>query len=242
MKAFGNYKQKLAKKDIIDPLFIILVSIFTVTLMYQITLIQNPDPALEQLGMMALGFLGFTTGAGFLSLLVVNSGIIETLYVGPKVDRTMGTQVHFSVTQDKTFASDVNWLIGALFAQLGFSLVYGTFTGSVFDLSFTWDMNTLLLPINAGVAEELVFTFFLSALLLSLSTERWHIVLGGFINMGAFILVHHVVYGANWDALFYIIFLRGLYFLLYFQTRRASFPILLHVLNNFLFIKSILFI
>jgi len=244
----NKFKVTLQKEEVIDILFLVLMPVFALTLVYQITFIQSNDAQIKELGTMALGLSALTIVGISLLAIFASSGIVKIknlrkTFKGDMEGSKKLISIKDLINEDPALQTDyLNIFIFALLAQIGFSFIYGGFTGSVFDLEFQWNINSLLLTVNAAVAEELFFCLFLAALMLSLCKELWHIFVVGFINVFGFLLVHAIVYGTQPEAIFYIIFLRVLYFYIYYKTRRVSIPILLHCLNNFLFIRTILFI
>lgn len=148
-----------------------------------------------------------------------------------------------NLTRDEDFSRDFGLIfLVALIIQLGFSFFYGSFTGFQLNAEFQWELNAFLLTVNAGIGEELFFSLFLTGFLLSLSSKKWFIFLALITNLIGFGLVHMIVYKSNQEAVVFVLFLRALYFFAYLKTRRASIPMILHCFNNFLFIKSVLFV
>lgn len=239
-----KFKKTLEKQEILDIFFFITVALFAFTAVYQVTFIGSQVNEIRELGVTALG-LGVMGAMAFgLTFALMASGYIEIKNFREEYNAS-GRDFNFSLIKaDETFKDDfLNIFLIALVAQIGFSFVYGGFTGSVFELTFNWNLNAIMQVINTAVAEELFFNLFLTAFLLSvLPKERYSIFLAGAINIFGFLAFHLVVYGTNPEASYFIFGLRLIYFLVYYKTRRASIPILLHVLNNFLFVSTLLFI
>lgn len=242
----------LRKDEIIDVIALALFPIFAITLLYQVTFVQSREADLYSIGIFSLAQAIIVFIAICLFILAYLTGIVDvknftrgeaTDLSGTKPKKEGLFSVKDIVRMDETFTDDyTQWFMYGLLIQVGFSLVYGGFAGSLFELDFSWNYNALIMVINSAVAEELFFSLFLTAFLLSLSKKTYHVVIACAINIMVFILFHSIVYGANMDAILYIVFLRGLYFALYSKTRRVSIPILLHIINNFIFVSTILFI
>ncbi|MBD3211847.1 MAG: CPBP family intramembrane metalloprotease [Candidatus Lokiarchaeota archaeon] len=73
-------------------------------------------------------------------------------------------------------------------------------------------------------------------------SKKIFVLLAGIGSTLLFVLLHNTVYGTNEKAIFYIMGLRLLYFLVYYKSRRTSIPMLLHCLNNFLCMGTIFFL
>ena len=242
----GRFKETLSKKDVIDIITLIVCALFAITIIYQITFIQSTQNNIRDLGILALGIAVLSFVGISLVSLFSNIGVVEFLnfkkeYHGAsdKKEFSLGDMIKRDTDFQKDF---LNIFLIGLIVQVGFSFIYGGFAGSAFDLSFQYDLNAVLLIINTAVGEELFFSLFLAAVSLSLCKEMWHVFVAGLINVLGFIAVHMIVYGTTPEAALYIVVLRIIYFYMYYKTRRVSLPILLHALNNFLFISTILFI
>ena len=233
MKLFSSRE----REEIIDVVFLLLMTYFGISIIFQISFLQSIDPNLRELGRLALG-LGFVSVLGIsLTMLSTSTGLMTVKNLKRK---SLRITVKNIVIQDESFSRDygVTFLI-ALAIQIFFTFFYGSFTGFQFNVKYTWDLNAFLLTVNAGIGEELFFSLFLTGFLLSLSPRKIITFLALAINLIGFGLVHIVVYKSNQKALIFILFLRILYFFTYFKTRRASIPMILHCFNNLLFVISI---
>ncbi len=226
------------REEIIDVVFLLLMSYFGISIIFQISFLQSSDPGLKELGKLALG-LGFVGVLGVsLTLLSISTGIMNVKNLKKGEFKNMFQNV---IIKDDTFSYDYGLTFLVAFSiQIILTFLYGSFTGFQFNLGYDWDFNAVLLTINAGIGEELFFSLFLTGFFLSLSSKRFMFFLALLINLISFATVHMIVYKSNLNALIFISFLRGIYFFTYLKTRRASIPIILHCFNNFLFIKSIL--
>ncbi|MHA1461234.1 MAG: CPBP family glutamic-type intramembrane protease [Promethearchaeota archaeon] len=235
MKLFSNRE----REEIIDVVFLLLMTYFGISIIFQISFLQSSDPNLRELGRLALG-LGFVSVLGIsLTMLSTSTGLMRVKNLKRESFRVAVKDI---VIQDETFCHDygLTFLI-AFVIQIFFTFFYGSFTGFQFNIAYTWDLNAFLLTVNAGIGEELFFSLFLTGFLLSLSSRKIITFLALAINLIGFGLVHIIVYKSNQEALIFILFLRLLYFFTYFKTRRASIPMILHCFNNFLFVKSVLY-
>ena len=228
------------REEVIDVIFLILMVYLGISLIYQISLLQSADANLRELGRLSLG-LGFVSVLGIcLTMLSTSAGLMKIKNL-KRVD--LRNSMKDVLVRDEDFGRDFGFtFLVALAIQLGFSFFYGSFTGFQLNAEFQWELNAFLLTVNAGIGEELFFSLFLTGFLLSLSSKKWFIFLALITNLIGFGLVHMVVYKSNQEAIVFVLFMRALYFFAYLKTRRASIPMILHCFNNFLFIKSILFV
>ena len=228
------------KPERIDIVFVLCVVIFGITIAIQLTYLQSTDPLLRNLAEIAVGMgLLSLLGVGFTSFLAMR-GVVPVMVFRGKGE-PLTSEKSFTLL-DPEFSRDFSKAFPlALFIQIGINLVFGTFLGFQFDSSFVWELSSFLLVINAGVGEELFFTLFLTGVLLSFKQEKWYVTFVCVLNVIIFGIVHMQVYGGNQVALLHVLSLRFLYFWVYYKTRRASIPILLHCFNNFLFVKTVLF-
>ena len=226
------------REEIVDVVFLLLMSYFGISIIFQISFLQNSDPSLGDLGKLALG-LGFVGVMGVsLTLLCLSTGIMKVKNLKKGDYKSLFRNL---IIQDDTFSHDYGLTFLVAFAILILlTFFYGSFSGFQFNLGYTWDLNAVLLTVNAGIGEELFFSLFLTGFFLSLSPRKIITLLAFTVNLIGFALVHIVVYKSNQEALIFILFLRSLYFITYFKTRRASIPMILHCFNNLLFIKSVL--
>lgn len=235
-----NFFLSREREEVIDIVFLLLMTYFGISIIFQISFLQSSDPNLRELGRLALG-LGFVSVLGIsLTLLSTSTGLMKVKNLKRESLRIIVKNI---VIQDESFSRDYGVIFLIAFAiQIFFTFFYGSFTGFQFNIAYTWDLNAFLLTVNAGIGEELFFSLFLTGFLLSLSPRKIVTFLALAINLIGFGLVHIIVYKLNQEALIFILFLRILYFFTYFQTRRASIPMILHCFNNLFFIKSILLI
>ena len=224
----------------IDIVFVICVVIFGITIAVQLTYLQSTDPLLRNLAEIAIGMgLLSLLGVGFTSFLAMR-GVVPVMVFREKGE-PLASDKSFTFFDPK-FSRDFSREFPiALFVQIGINVVFGAFLGFQFDSSFTWELSSVLLVISAGVGEELFFTLFLTGVLLSLRQEKCYVAFVCVLNVIIFGIVHMQVYKGNQVALLHVLSLRFLYFWVYYKTRRASIPILLHCFNNFLFVKTVLF-
>jgi membrane protease YdiL (CAAX protease family) len=227
------------KPERIDIVFVICVIIFGITIAVQLTYLQSADPFMRNLAEIAIGMgLLSLLGVGFTSFLAMRGVVPVVVFKGE--GGLLASEKSFTLL-DPEFSRDFSKAFPlALFVQIGINVVFGTFLGFQFDSSFVWELSSFLLVINAGVGEELFFTLFLTGVLLSFRQEKWYVIFICLLNVIIFGIVHTQVYSGNQIALLHILGLRVLYFWVYYKTRRASMPMLLHCFNNFLFVKTIL--
>ncbi|MBD3212116.1 MAG: CPBP family intramembrane metalloprotease [Candidatus Lokiarchaeota archaeon] len=231
------YSQEVEKLDLI---FYIAIIFHSLSLMFQFTLIQSDDAYLKQVGLMAiaqavLSFMGISFTAllvttGFLN---VRNEIIEK--------RKIESSRIITGSSYNLVGEDLPWLVAGIFAQIGLYIIFGSVPGSQIEVLQSYGFYPLLLAFNAGISEELFFSLFLSSVILSLGKSKTHLFVSALFISGSFMLLHLVVYGSDRNALFFVLLLRVIYFLIYYKTRRISIPIFLHCLNNILFINMMLF-
>ena len=239
MKFFENAENE----EVIDIIVFALLPIFAITLLYQTTFVQSEQADLYRIGIFSLAqsilvFIGIC-----LFSLAWATGIISVKNITKGGDSESGALIKNIIKLDENLTEDyLKWFLYALIVQLIFSIIYGGFTGSIFDLEVSWNYNAAIMVINSAIAEEIFFSLFLTAFLLNLFKKSVYIIFALIINIGVFILFHSIVYGSNTEAIIYIIFLRTVYFMVYARTRRLSIPILLHIVNNFAFVSTVLFV
>jgi membrane protease YdiL (CAAX protease family) len=226
------------REEIVDVLFLLMMSYFGISIIFQISFLQSSDPSLKELGKLALG-LGFVGVLGVsLTLLGISTGLMNVKNLKKGDYKSIFRNL---IIKDESFSYDYGITFLIVFAtQIFLTFFYGSFSGSQFNLGYNWDLNAILLTINAGIGEELFFSLFLTGFFLSLSPRKIIVFLALLINLIGFALVHIIVYKSNQEALIFILLLRVLYFFTYLKTRRASIPMILHCFNNLFFIKSIL--
>jgi membrane protease YdiL (CAAX protease family) len=209
-----------------------------IRVIFQISFLQSSDPSLKELGKLALG-LGFVGVLGVsLTLLGISTGLMNVKNLKKGDYKSTFRNL---IIKDESFSYDYGITFLIVFGiQIFLTFFYGSFSGFQFNLGYIWDLNAILITVNAGIGEELFFSLFLTGFLLSLSARKLNIFLALIINLIGFGIVHIVVYNSNLKALTFVLLLRGIYFFTYLKTRRASIPMILHCFNNFIFIKSVL--
>jgi membrane protease YdiL (CAAX protease family) len=239
MKIDEKIQKLLNKGEVIDLPFIASLMFFAVSIVYQVVLSFSQSAELRELGLRALG-LGILAIFGLiLAIFYAYTGILKISNY--RKQGTFTSSFKNMPVLDERFQKDYSrgFVIG-LVAQVGLGFLFGIFLGAQFYSDVEWSLNSFLLVLNSGIGEEIFFSLCLTAFLLSLSFRAWHIILAGSLNLIIFGVFHMVVYETNQFALLYILFLRLLYFGLYLYSRRPSIPILLHCINNLLFLNSIL--
>jgi len=226
--------------EVVDIFMVILVVLFSVTMTVQLTYLLNSNEALRELGMRALGLLVISImGISFTAFFRVSmkENLFNKAYLSPSSLRVVPFELF-----DKRFTADFIKIFPVAFViQFIITLIFGEVAGFQFNTTQKWEINSVLLVINAGVGEELFFTLFLTGVLLSFKSDKWYILLLCAFNQFIFFVAHLKVYSTNNFALLHLSFLRILYFFVYYKTRRPSIPMLLHCLNNFLSMNTILF-
>ena len=226
------------REEIVDVIFLLMMSYFGISIIFQISFLQSSDPSLKELGKLALG-LGFVGVLGVsLTLLGISTGLMNVKNLKKGDYKSIFRNL---IIKDESFSYDYGITFLIVFGiQIFLTFFYGSFSGFQFNLEYIWDLNAILITVNAGIGEELFFSLFLTGFLLSLSARKLNIFLALIINLIGFGIVHIVVYNSNLKALTFVLLLRGIYFFTYLKTRRASIPMILHCFNNFIFIKSVL--
>jgi membrane protease YdiL (CAAX protease family) len=241
MKTTRPLQIYVRKEEKLDLFFVVFLSFFSIAIIYQITYIQNANPLLREMSRMAmgLGILSFMT-VSFI-LLLSSYGILKIRHL--KMNPTLSISLGKIITEDEEFGYDYSrWFLGGLFLQVAFGSVYGLFLGFPFSARVEWELNALLLTLNSAIAEELFFSLFLAGVLLNLVSKKIFVFLAGIGSTLLFVLLHNTVYGTNEHAIIYIMGLRLLYFFVYYKSRRASIPMILHCFNNFLCMGTIFFL
>jgi len=234
-------KLNTQQEEKIDIFSLLLTGFLTISLLYGARYIMSKDPQLKEIGLMAvaLGTLSFT--AISFTALLISIGIIKIQKLSLGYDKNIS--IKSIIAKDDTLGKDyARWFIIGILVQIIVSYVYGSYLGFHFSIGNEWSLNTLLLTLNAGIAEELFFSLFLGGMLLSFGTKKLQVLISGIVITISFTILHNVVYETEQRAILFIAILRILYFLIYYKTRRVSIPMVLYCLNNFLFVQTMLFI
>jgi membrane protease YdiL (CAAX protease family) len=238
MKIDEKIQKLLNKGEVIDLPFIASLMFFAVSIVYQVVLSFSQSAELRELGLRALG-LGILALFGLiLAIFYAYTGIIKISNYRKQGSFTSSFKI-ISVLDERFQKDYYHGFVIGLIIQIGLGFLFGFFLGAQFFSESEWSLNSFLLILNSGIGEEIFFSLCLTAFLLSLSSRGWHIILAGSVNLIIFGVFHMVVYKTNKVALLFILILRLLYFTFYVYTRRPSIPILLHCVNNLLFLNSI---
>ena len=238
MRYSNNIFTSSEREEILDAIFMALLVIFAACITYLITFLQSVDPFLKTSAQYALAL-------GFIGLMGITSTIIATSggYMRIKHFDLSNPNRFFKniFLQDESISQDyIHVFLTGLIVQVVYSYIYGISAGCEFGIDSSFELNTVLLAINAGIGEEILFSLFLTGFLLSMSPRAVGVFFAWIINLVAFGIVHLVVYQADQEAIVFLLGLRTIYFLAYYKTRRVSIPMLLHCFNNLLFMKIIM--
>jgi len=201
---------KRESEDVVDLITYAIILLFVITIFFNITFLNDPDPFIAQLALtsMAVALIFF---AGITIKLFFDS--IEITKTKPETDKGGLFRVFI-------------WFVIIFGVQFVlFYLILQIPTQSVFDQG----IQLFAFAVVSSTSEEFFFTYALQSFLMKYTKFG-----GVVIVAGVFMLYHWVVYSSAFTLLLMMFVLRMVYGSAYWYSRRLSALILAHLITNLL--------